>query len=108
MASNAERDGDGYILNGHKTYVGNSHVGDLHGVIVRTGGGSKGLSAFLVEADRPGLSRAALKPAMGLHGFGFGELVFDNCRVPAETCSARRATAWLWPILPASSTGGPT
>ncbi|RWQ63903.1 acyl-CoA dehydrogenase family protein [Mesorhizobium sp.] len=84
MASNAERDGDAYILNGHKTYVGNSHVGDLHGVIVRTGGGSKGLSAFLVEADRPGFSRAALKPAMGLHGFGFGELVFDNCRVPAE------------------------
>lgn len=81
MTSNAVRDGDSYVL---KTYVGNSHVGDLHGVIVRTGNGSKGLSAFLVEADRPGLSRGALKPAMGLHGFGFGELVFDNCRVPAK------------------------
>jgi alkylation response protein AidB-like acyl-CoA dehydrogenase len=36
MAASAERDGDDYILNGRKTYVGNSHVGDLHGVVVRT------------------------------------------------------------------------
>jgi alkylation response protein AidB-like acyl-CoA dehydrogenase len=79
IAASAKRDGNGYILNGCKVYVGNSHVGDLHGVVVRTGRGSKGLSAFLVEADRPGVFRGALKPAMGLHGFGFGELVFDNC-----------------------------
>ncbi|MFD5079569.1 acyl-CoA dehydrogenase family protein [Streptomyces sp. NPDC058371] len=84
MASVAVRDGDDYILNGHKVFVGNSHVGDLHGVIVRTGKGSKGLSAFLVEADRPGLSLVEQQPAMGLHGFSFGKLVFNNCRVPAE------------------------
>ena len=84
MATSAKRDGNGYILNGCKVYVGNSHVGDLHGVVVRTGRGSKGLSAFLVEADCPGVFRGALKPAMGLHGFGFGELVFDNCWIPAE------------------------
>jgi alkylation response protein AidB-like acyl-CoA dehydrogenase len=84
MAAKAERDRDGYLLNGRKIYVGNSHVGDLHGVVVRTGSGSKGLSAFLVEAHRPGSSLGTPKPAMGLHGFGFGELVFDNCRVPAE------------------------
>ncbi|WP_055474129.1 acyl-CoA dehydrogenase family protein, partial [Streptomyces pathocidini] len=83
MAATAVRDGDDYILNGRKIYVGNSHVGDLHGVVVRTGPGSKGLSAFLVEADRPGFSLAEQKPAMGLHGFSFGELIFDNCRVPA-------------------------
>lgn len=83
MEAAAERDGDDYILNGRKIYVGNSHVGDLHGVVVRTGGGSKGLSAFLVESDRPGLYLAPHKPAMGLHGFSFGELIFNNCRVPA-------------------------
>ncbi|MFG2358629.1 acyl-CoA dehydrogenase family protein [Streptomyces sp. NPDC048521] len=83
MATTAVRDGDDYILNGHKVFVGNSHVGDLHGVVARTGEGSKGLSAFLVEKDRPGLSLAAHQPAMGLHGFSFGKLVFDNCRVPA-------------------------
>jgi alkylation response protein AidB-like acyl-CoA dehydrogenase len=84
MGSTAVRDGDEYVLNGRKVFVGNSHVGDLHGVVVRTGEGSKGLSAFLVEADRPGLSLAPHKPAMGLHGFSFGELIFNDCRVPAE------------------------
>ncbi|MGK5449805.1 acyl-CoA dehydrogenase family protein [Streptomyces radiopugnans] len=83
MTSSAVRDGDDYVLNGRKVFVGNSHVGDLHGVVVRTGPGSKGLSAFLVESDRPGFSLAPQKPSMGLHGFSFGELIFDNCRVPA-------------------------
>lgn len=84
MNARAERVGDDYVLNGRKVFVGNSHVGDLHGVVVRTGSGSQGLSAFLVEADRPGLSLGEHRPALGLHGFSFGELVFDNCRVPAD------------------------
>jgi alkylation response protein AidB-like acyl-CoA dehydrogenase len=83
MESIAVRDGDTYVLNGRKVFVGNSHVGDLHGVVVRTGPGSKGLSAFLVEADTPGCYLAEQQPAMGLHGFSFGELRFDDCRVPA-------------------------
>jgi alkylation response protein AidB-like acyl-CoA dehydrogenase len=84
MTTTARRDGDHYILNGHKTYVGNSHVADLHGVVARTGDGSTGLSAFLVEKDRPGLTLAPHQPAMGLHGFSFGKLIFDNCRIPAD------------------------
>jgi acyl-CoA dehydrogenase len=84
LSANAVRDGDDYVLNGRKVYVGNSHVGDLHGVVVRTGPGSGGLSAFLVESDRPGLGLGEHRPAMGLHGFSFGELVFDDCRVPAS------------------------
>ena len=83
MEATAERDGDDYLLNGRKVYIGNSHVGDVHGVVVRTGSGSAGLSAFLVESDRPGLSLAPPREAMGLHGFSFGELVFSDCRVPA-------------------------
>lgn len=85
MTASAVRDGNSYILNGRKVHVGNSHVGDLHGVVVRTGPGSRGLSAFLVEADRPGLSLGPHRIAMGLHGFSFGELIFDNCRVPADS-----------------------
>ncbi|WP_327678299.1 acyl-CoA dehydrogenase family protein [Streptomyces sp. NBC_00467] len=89
MTSTAVRDGDDYILNGHKVFVGNSHVGDVHGVIVRTGEGSKGLSAFLVEADRPGFSLAEQQPAMGLHGFSFGKMIFEDCRVPAANLLGR-------------------
>lgn len=83
MTATAVRDGADYVLNGSKVFVGNSHVGDVHGVVVRTGPGSGGLSAFLVEADRPGFSLGAHQAAMGLHGFSFGELIFEDCRVPA-------------------------
>jgi alkylation response protein AidB-like acyl-CoA dehydrogenase len=83
MEATARRDGDSYVINGSKVHVGNSHVGDLHGVVVRTGPGSGGLSAFLVESDRPGCFLGELQPTMGLHGFSFGTLHFDNCRVPA-------------------------
>jgi acyl-CoA dehydrogenase len=84
MAGTAVRDGDDYILNGRKVFVGNSHIGHVHGVVLRTGLGSGGLSAFLVESDRPGLRLEPLHRVMGLHGFSFGELVFESCRVPAR------------------------
>jgi acyl-CoA dehydrogenase len=84
MAARAERDGRDYVLNGRKVFVGNSHIGDLHGVVVRTGSGRKDLSAFLVESDRPGLSVGPHRASMGLHGFSFGELIFEDCRVPAD------------------------
>jgi alkylation response protein AidB-like acyl-CoA dehydrogenase len=83
MEATARRQGGDYVLSGRKVFVGNSHVGDVHGVVVRTGEGSKGLSAFLVESDRPGLSLTPHRRAMGLHGFSFGELVLDECRIPA-------------------------
>lgn len=84
MSATASRDGDDYVINGRKVYVGNSQVGDLHGVVVRTGPGSGGLTAFLVESDRTGLVTGEQHPTMGLHGFGFGELSFQDCRVPSR------------------------
>ncbi|MFI0259114.1 acyl-CoA dehydrogenase family protein [Streptomyces sp. NPDC017056] len=89
MTGTAVRDGGDYVLNGRKIYVGNSHVGDLHGVVMRTSEGPAGLSAFLVEAGSPGLRVGGQRPAMGLHGFGFGELFFDDCRVPAANLLGR-------------------
>ncbi|TMR30882.1 acyl-CoA dehydrogenase family protein [Actinomadura geliboluensis] len=86
MRATARRDGDHYILNGRKQYVGNSHVADVHGVIVRTGDAdtrpSKSLSAFLVRADLSGVRLIPHQPAMGLHGFSFGDIVFEDVRVP--------------------------
>ncbi|WUH90288.1 acyl-CoA dehydrogenase family protein [Streptomyces sp. NBC_00433] len=85
MQAAAHRDGDSWILTGRKVFVGNSHIGDVHGVIVRTGdAGSRSLTAFLVEANRPGLSLTPHRPALGLHGFSFGGVVLDNCRIPAQ------------------------
>ncbi|MER8002112.1 acyl-CoA dehydrogenase family protein [Streptomyces sp. NPDC095613] len=82
MEATARREGDEYVLNGRKVFVGNSHISGLHGVVARTGSGTDGLSAFLVKAGRPGLSLAPHQRAMGLHGFSFGELILDDCRIP--------------------------
>jgi acyl-CoA dehydrogenase len=86
MQATAQRRGNDYVLNGRKCYIGNSHVGTLHGVVVRTSkkAGPRSLSAFLVESDRPGLSVGEHVPSLGLRGFSFGELVLENCRVPAQ------------------------
>lgn len=82
MQMTAHREGRHYVLNGRKIYIGNSHIGHLHGVVARTGEGSKGLTAFLVEADRPGLTLPPPGRTLGLHGFSFGELHFNDCRIP--------------------------
>jgi acyl-CoA dehydrogenase len=84
MRGTAVRDGRYYVLRGRKWFVGNSHIGDVHGVVMRTGEGSRGLAAFLVESDRPGLTLGSLGTPAGLHGFSYGELIFDDCRVPVE------------------------
>ncbi|MGH3328575.1 MAG: acyl-CoA dehydrogenase family protein [Streptomycetales bacterium] len=83
MTGTARRDGDEYVLNGRKWFVGNSHIGDVHGVVLRTGEGSTGLSAFLVETDRPGFRLGETGDPFGLHGFSFGEIIFEDCRLPA-------------------------
>lgn len=87
MQATARRDGEEWVLNGRKLYVGNSHIAHLHGVVVRTGSigtpRSKSLSAFLVEHDRPGLTLVPYQPPLGLHGFSFGDLIMRDVRVPA-------------------------
>jgi alkylation response protein AidB-like acyl-CoA dehydrogenase len=85
MQTTAQRDGNDYILNGQKTYVGNSHIAHVHGVVARTAPGTRGLTAFLVEAGRPGLILEPHRPrgTLGLHGFSFGTIRFEDCRIPA-------------------------
>lgn len=82
MQMTARREGRHYVLNGRKIYIGNSHIGHLHGVVARTGDSSQGLTAFFVEADRPGLTLPPPGRTLGLHGFSFGELHFKDCRIP--------------------------
>ena len=60
MDMTATRDGDGYVLDGEKTWISNGGIADLYVVFARTGEapGAKGISAFLVPADTPGLRRS--------------------------------------------------
>jgi len=86
MKTKAVRNGDDYIINGRKIYITNGPIADVVLVYARTdpnAGRSKGISAFLVEKGFPGFSVAQKLDKMGFRGAPLGELVFDDCRVPA-------------------------
>jgi alkylation response protein AidB-like acyl-CoA dehydrogenase len=91
MATTARRKGRHWLIRGQKVFVGNSGISDLHIVIARTGkpGYQRSLSAFLVEADRPGITLTE-PPRVGLHGFTTGTLTLDGVRVPAENLLGNR------------------
>ena len=86
MRTRAVRDGDDYVLNGSKAWITNAGVSDFYTVFAKTDpdAGSRGISAFVVEADRPGFSVAKLESKMGLRGSPTGEIRFDDVRIPAE------------------------
>jgi len=85
MRTTARRDGDDYVINGAKMYITNGPVADVILVYAKTDPEkhAKGISAFIVEADMPGFKVAQKLNKMGYRGSQTGELVFDECRVPA-------------------------
>lgn len=83
ITTSARRDGGGYVLNGTKTYISNAGIADHYVVIARTGEapGSRGLSAFFVPADTPGLTtekQQFVAPHAG------GMVTLTDCRVPGK------------------------
>ena len=86
MRTSARRDGERYVINGSKIFITNGPVADVVLVYARTDKqkGSKGISAFLVEKECPGFRVAQKLTKMGFRGSATGELLFEDCRVPAE------------------------
>ncbi|MDP7429271.1 MAG: acyl-CoA dehydrogenase family protein [Alphaproteobacteria bacterium] len=86
MRSRARLDGDHYILNGGKIFISNGPIADVMLVYAKTDpdAGNQGVSAFIVEKDFPGFSVAQKLDKMGYRGSPLGELVFEDCKVPAE------------------------
>ncbi|MGW7065665.1 acyl-CoA dehydrogenase family protein [Streptomyces sp. NPDC054855] len=86
LRTRAEHDGDDLVINGHKAFVTNGPVADLYVVYVKTdpGAGAFGITAVVVERDRPGLTIGRPMQKMGLRSSPLGELFFDDCRVPAR------------------------
>jgi len=85
MATEAKRDGDGYLLNGSKRFITNAGVAQLYTCFAKTDQTSRhrGISAFVVEADAPGFAVGRIEPKMGIKGSTTGEIFFDDCVVPA-------------------------
>jgi len=86
LRTTATRDGDGYVLNGTKQFITSGKNGDVAIVMAVTdkAAGKKGISAFWVPVDTPGYIVAGIEHKMGQHSSDTAQIVFDNCRVPAE------------------------
>jgi isovaleryl-CoA dehydrogenase len=86
MQSRAEKRGDGYVLNGRKMWITNGPDADVFVVYAKTdpAAGARGISAFIVERGARGFSTAQKLDKLGMRGSGTCELLFDDCRVPAE------------------------
>ncbi|MGW3560713.1 acyl-CoA dehydrogenase family protein [Streptomyces sp. NPDC000963] len=86
LATRAVRDGDDYVVDGAKMFITNGTWADVVLLFARTNDtpGHKGVSAFLVPADAPGLTRRPVHGKLGLRGQATAELVLEDVRVPAS------------------------
>src|SRR5437764_8091693 len=87
MLTNAARDGDEWVIDGTKNWITNLGIADfsvVFAVTARDAGHSQGISAFVVEADRPGFSVGKLEHKLGIRGSPTGQPIFEDVRVPAE------------------------
>lgn len=102
LRTRAVRDGGDWLLTGTKMFITNGTTADVALVFARSGGpGHRGITAFLVPTDSPGLTRREIHGKLGLRGQATGELGFDEVRVPdsarlgAEGAGFRLALATL-------------
>ncbi|MFH9612257.1 acyl-CoA dehydrogenase family protein [Streptomyces pratensis] len=87
LTTRAVRDGDDYVISGSKMFITNGTWADVVLLFARTGDtpGHRGVSAFLVPTDSPGLTRRTVHGKLGLRGQATAEIVLEDVRVPAST-----------------------
>jgi alkylation response protein AidB-like acyl-CoA dehydrogenase len=84
MTTSAVRDGDEWVITGTKNWISNLGIADFYIVFAVTDRESRRLSAFVVEADRPGFSVGKLEHKLGIRGSPTGQPIFDEVRIPQE------------------------
>lgn len=86
MKLRADKKGDVYVLNGNKMWITNGPDADVYVIYAKTDvdGGSKGITAFIVERSFAGFSQAQKLDKLGMRGSNTCELIFQDCEVPAE------------------------
>ena len=88
LRTTAIRDGDHYIVNGTKRFITNAHKANAFTLLARTDPntpGAKGVSAFIVSRDTPGLTLGKNEKKMGQQGAHICDVIFDNARIPASS-----------------------
>ncbi|HLU16028.1 MAG TPA: acyl-CoA dehydrogenase family protein [Burkholderiaceae bacterium] len=84
LATTARRDGDNYVLNGSKAFISGGGDTDVLVVMARTGGeGARGISAFVVPADTPGITYGRKEQKMGWNSQSTRPITFEQVRIPA-------------------------
>ena len=85
LRTKAVRDGDHYVLDGVKQFISGAGTSDVYVVMARTGvDGPRGISAFIVEKNTPGLSFGANEDKMGWNAQPTAQVIFEGVRVPAD------------------------
>ncbi len=86
MITKAVKDGDEWVITGTKNWISNLGIADFYIVFAKTdptAARSRGISAFVVEADRPGFSVGKVEHKLGIKGSPTGQPIFDDVRIPA-------------------------
>jgi alkylation response protein AidB-like acyl-CoA dehydrogenase len=84
MRTSAVLDGDEWVIDGAKNWISNAGVADFYVVFALTDRAERRITAFIVEADRPGFAVGKLEHKLGIHGSPTGSPTFDGVRIPAE------------------------
>ncbi len=120
IKSRARRDGEDWILDGHKVFIGNGGIADVHVVVatVDPDAGHRGQGVFIVPKGTPGLSMLRKLDKLGCRASHTGEILLEDCRVPGDQllggierlqeriARGRQAEQGRAPIVPAEQ-GGP-
>jgi len=97
IRTTAVRDGDHYVLNGTKLWITGGGEAEIYTVVVMTNPakGPRGSSVIIVEKDTPGFTFGKKEDKMGIRASATRELIFENCRVPAENLIGREGTGFI-------------
>ncbi len=93
----ATREGDGWVLNGAKTFTTNAHYADVCIAMAVTdrGAAQHGISAFILEKGTPGFRTGKKENKLGLRASATGEVIFENCRLPATQLLGKQGDGFV-------------
>jgi alkylation response protein AidB-like acyl-CoA dehydrogenase len=97
IETTAKKEGDYYILNGTKQWITNGGEAGIYTVFAMTDKtkGARGCSCFIVEKDTPGFSFGKKENKMGIRASATRELIFEDCKIPAENLLGREGTGFI-------------
>ena len=100
MRTTAAREGDHWVLNGSKAFISGAGTSDVYVVMARTGEpGPKGISAFVVDLNTPGLSFGAQEKKMGWNSQPTAIVSFDDCRIPAANLLGKEGDGFRYAMM---------